>query len=164
MHYAPVNERGGRFWSCNIAVRADRYRAIGGFDEGFTVPHMEDQDLRDRLRLAGAAITWVPAAAVDHPPRRQPPGRLLGLQRAAEVRYLYKHGTKRGLRWPLTRRIASLRLGIIRSLPIGLDSLLAIASLARELWVVQANLTRWEAVARAEFPSPDPVRVAQRGR
>ena len=75
MHYAPVNELGGRFWSCNIAVRGDRFRAVGGFDEGFTVPHMEDQDLRERLRLAGTRIAWVPDAVVDHPPRRQPSGR-----------------------------------------------------------------------------------------
>ena len=164
MHYAPVNTAGGRFWSCNIAVRADRYREIGGFDEGFRVPHMEDQDLRERLRRSGAKIAWVPEAVVDHPPRRQPPGQKLGLLREAEVRYLYKHGWTKPLRWQLTKRIARLRLGIIRSLPVSVDTVLALLSLAAELLVVEKNLTEWERKARAEFPKPDPTRVAQRGR
>lgn len=164
MHYAPVNELGGRFWSCNIAVRNDRFRAVGGFDEGFTVAHMEDQDLRERLRLAGTRIAWVPDAIVDHPPRRQPSGRRLGLLRAAEVRYLYKHGITHPIRWRLTRRIASLRLGIIRGLPLSLDTGRAMLSLASELLVVETQLASWESQAAAEFPTADPTRVAQRGR
>ena len=161
-HYAPVNERGGLFWSCNIAVRTDRFRALGGFDEGFTVAHMEDQDLRERLRIAGVAIPWVPDAVVDHPPRRQPPGRRLGMQRVAEVRYLYKHGAPRPLRWRLLRGIALLRVGIVRSLPWSADSLRALASLTSELWTVQLRLAGWERAARDEFPSPAPTNVAQR--
>lgn len=160
MHYAPVNERGGRFWSCNIAVRAERFRALSGFDEGFTVAHMEDQDLRERLKGAGVTIHWVPEAVVDHAPRRQPSGRTLGLQRAAEVRYLYKHGAPRPVRWRLLRGVASLRVGIVRSLPFTLDSVSALASLASELWAVWSNATDWERAASAEFPVPDPMRVA----
>lgn len=154
MHYAPVNERGGLFWSCNIAVRADRFRAVGGFDEGFTVAHMEDQDLRERLRLHGVVLRWVPAAVVDHPPRRSPPGRRLGMLRAAEVRYLYKHGAPRPVRWKLLRGIASLRVGIIRSLPWSTDSVRALAALAAELRVVVEHGAAWEAAAAAEFPVP----------
>jgi GT2 family glycosyltransferase len=147
-----VNETGGRFWSCNIAIRADRFGAVGGFDEGFSVPHMEDQDLRERLRAAGVTIHWVPEAHVEHPARRQPSGRRLGLLRAAEVRYLYKHGGPRPLRWRLLRRVASLRLGVIRSLPVSADSFRALASLASELWTVQTHLAAWERAAAAEFP------------
>lgn len=151
MHYAPVNETGGWFWSCNIAVRADRFRAFGGFDEGFTVAHMEDQDLRVRLVAAGVDIRWVPGAVVDHPPRRQPSGRALGMLRAAEVRYLVKHGAPTPLRWKLLRGIASLRVGIVRGLPWSLDSLRALGSLASELWTVHRHLGRWERDARREF-------------
>lgn len=154
MHYAPVNERGGLFWSCNIAVRADRFRDVGGFDEGFTVAHMEDQDLRERLRLHGISGRWVPDAVVDHPPRRQPSGRKLGLLRAAEVRYLYKFGAPRPVRWRLLRGVASLRLGIIRSLPWSADSWRALASLAAELTAVLRHGAEWERAAAAEFPVP----------
>lgn len=154
MHYAPVNERGGLFWSCNVAVRADRFREVGGFDEGFTVAHMEDQDLREMLRLRGVGIHWVPDAVVDHPPRRQPSGRRLGLLRAAEVRYLYKHGAPRPVRWRLLRGVASLRVGIVRSLPWSADSLHALRSLASELWTVWRHGEAWERAADAEFPAP----------
>jgi GT2 family glycosyltransferase len=152
MYYAPVNETGGHFWSCNIAMRVDRFGTVGGFDEGFRVPHMEDQDLRERLRAAGVTIAWVPDAHVEHPRRRQPSGRRLGLLREAEVRYLYKHRAPPPLRWRLTRRIASLRLGIIRSHPFGADSLRALGSLLSELLVVQTRLGGWERAAAAEFP------------
>jgi GT2 family glycosyltransferase len=161
MHYAPVNETGGRLWSCNLAVRADRFRAIHGFDEGFTVAHMEDQDLRERLRNSGAQVAWVPAAVVDHPPRRQPSGYRLGLQRVAEVRYLCKHGAPVPLRWRLLRRIARLRIGIIRSLPFGTDSVRALLSLASELLTVQWRFSAWERRARREFPAAAPQSVAQ---
>ncbi len=152
LYYAPVNETGGRFWSCNIAVRAARFRDLGGFDEGFTVPHMEDQDLRERLRAAGARIVWVPGAHVEHPRRRQPDGRRLGMLRAAEVRYRYKHGAPRPVRWRLLYGIVRLRLGIIRSLPWGRDSIAALRSLATELWTVHRHIAEWERAARAEFP------------
>lgn len=154
MHYAPVNERGGLFWSCNVAVRADRFRHVGGFDEGFTVAHMEDQDLRERLRLHGVNIRWVPDAVVDHPPRRSPSGRRLGMLRAAEVRYLYKHGAPRPVRWRLMRGVASMRIGTIRALPWSGDSASALASLAAELGAVFKHGAEWEQAAHAEFPVP----------
>ena len=162
MHYAPVNERGGLFWSCNVAVRAARFRTLGGFDEGFTVAHMEDQDLRERLIGAGVTIPWVPDAVVDHAPRRQPSGRTLGLQRVAEVRYLYKHGAPRPVRWRLLRGVTSLRVGIVRALPFTLDSVRALLSLVRELLTVWSHATDWERAARTEFPAPDPMRVGPR--
>ena len=164
MHYAPVNERGGLFWSCNIAVRAARFRALGGFDEGFRVAHMEDQDLRERIKASGVTIIWVPDAVVDHPPRRQPAGRTLGLQRSAEVRYLYKHGAPRPVRWRLMRGVSSLRVGIVRSLPFTLDSVRALLSLASELFAVWSHAGEWERAALVEFPRPDPGSVAQRAR
>ncbi len=161
MFYAPVNERGGLFWSCNIALRAARFRALGGFDEGFRVAHMEDQDLRERLKAAGVRMQWVPEALVDHPPRRQPSGVKLGMLRAAEVRYLVKHGAPAPLKWRLLRGVASLRLGIVRSLPWSADSLRALGSLLAELGTVEWHFAAWERVARTEFPQPDPTAVAQ---
>jgi GT2 family glycosyltransferase len=152
MYYAPVNESGGRFWSCNIAVRADRFRSVGGFDEGFLVPHMEDQDLRERLNAASVTIHWVPDAHVEHPPRRQPSGRRLGMLRAAEVRYLCKHGAESPVRWRLLGSVVRLRVGIIASLPWSADSFEALRSLASEAWTVLVHSPEWERAARLEFP------------
>lgn len=66
---APINERGGLLWSCNLAVRARVFRELGGFDDMFPSPHLEDVDFRVRARRAGVAMEFVPAATVVHPPR-----------------------------------------------------------------------------------------------
>lgn len=67
---APVNETGGCFWSCNIAVRAAVFRRLGGFDERFPHAAMEDVELRRRLKLAGERIVFLREAGVVHPLRR----------------------------------------------------------------------------------------------
>lgn len=66
---APINERGGFLWSCNLAVRAEVFRQLGGFDSGFPSPHLEDVDFRVRAERAGVPREFVPAATVVHPPR-----------------------------------------------------------------------------------------------
>jgi len=64
---APINTQGGFLWSCNLAVRADLFRRLGGFDEGFPYASMEDVDFARRLRAAGAKEQFVSAAGVCHP-------------------------------------------------------------------------------------------------
>lgn len=66
---APVNETGGFLWSCNLAIRRSLFDAIGGFDENFPSAHMEDVDLRWRLRERGSRVEFVADALVVHPPR-----------------------------------------------------------------------------------------------
>lgn len=66
---APINERGGFLWSCNMAVRATVFRELGGFDPGFPAPHLEDVDFRVRAARAHVPMVFVPAATVVHPPR-----------------------------------------------------------------------------------------------
>ncbi|WP_299437425.1 glycosyltransferase family 2 protein [uncultured Rhodospira sp.] len=48
-----------------LAIRADVYRAMGGFDEAFTVAY-NDVDLCLRLRRAGYAVVWTPGARLVH--------------------------------------------------------------------------------------------------
>jgi GT2 family glycosyltransferase len=67
---APVNETGGCFWSCNIAVERRLFAELGGFDERFPDAAMEDVELRERVRRTGEVIVFVPEAAVVHPWRR----------------------------------------------------------------------------------------------
>ena len=66
---APENEHGGFLWSCNLALARSLFERLGGFDEGFKYPHLEDVDFRLRLGDAGARLAFVPAALVIHPPR-----------------------------------------------------------------------------------------------
>ena len=48
-----------------LAVRAEAYRAVGGFDESFVPAWFEDVDLCARLRDRGAILYW-PAARFRH--------------------------------------------------------------------------------------------------
>ena len=150
--HSPENTTGGVLWSCNFAIDRARFDATGGFDEGFTFPHMEDADLRERLLAAGEKLTWVGEARVDHPPRRLPSGARLGATREAEVRYFYKHGASRPVRWRMMRDIALSRLVSIRTHPKGVDSLLALGALAAELWHMLRHAASWERASAREFP------------
>ncbi len=158
LFHAPINEDGGRLWSCNFLASAEAFTRVGGFDEAFRFPHMEDQDLRIRFEQAGYRIRFVREATVDHPPRRQPDGGRLGAHREAEVRFMYKHGARRPVGPALLRRIARYRLGVIRHTPKSFDSMRAAWSLTRELSHVAVHLRGWEARYAAEFP---PVRAAK---
>lgn len=150
--HAPINESGGRLWSCNFMISAARFAAVGGFDEAFRFPHMEDQDLRVRLERAGAHAVFVPGAVVNHPPRRQPDGAQLGAYREAEVRFHVKHYGRPERRATLLARVARYRLGVIRNTPKSPDSIAALWSLGRELAHVAGHVGAWERSARAEFP------------
>lgn len=66
---SPVNEYGGLMWSCNFAVERRFFFELGGFDERFPFPHLEDVDLRLRLDDRQEPYPFVPEALVEHPPR-----------------------------------------------------------------------------------------------
>jgi GT2 family glycosyltransferase len=52
--------------SCNVAVPADAYRALGGFNPEFPDAAAEDRDLCDRWRARGLRMAYVPDAVVYH--------------------------------------------------------------------------------------------------
>jgi glycosyltransferase involved in cell wall biosynthesis len=153
LYHAPINETGGRLWSCNFLVAAPFFSALGGFDEAFRFPHMEDQDLRERIVSRGEPIAFVRDALVNHPRRRQPGGAQLGAYRESEVRYLYKHGARRPVKAELLERIVRYRIGVIRSTPKSFDSVLALWSLAAETAFVLRHIAEWERRYAAEFPA-----------
>ncbi len=66
---APLNKDGGFLWSCNLAIARPLFLELGGFDEKFPYPHMEDVDLRMRIEDRGVRFDFVPQATVDHLPR-----------------------------------------------------------------------------------------------
>jgi GT2 family glycosyltransferase len=58
---------GGRFFpSNNLAVAADRFRAVGGFDAAFAFPAGEDRDFGERWQLRGFRLVHAPEAIVRH--------------------------------------------------------------------------------------------------
>lgn len=90
----PVNLSGGCFWSANIAVRADVFRSLGGFDEQFVLAAQEDQDLKIRIEQF-AKIPFVASSVVRHPVRIVPVGDLLRRipgRNASLIAFQGKHG------------------------------------------------------------------------
>jgi GT2 family glycosyltransferase len=54
------------FTSNNLALPAELFRTLGGFDASFPLAAAEDRDFCDRLARAGHRLTYVPAAEVVH--------------------------------------------------------------------------------------------------
>lgn len=54
------------FTSNNLAVPADAFRDVGGFDSSFPLPAAEDRELCLRWRCGGRRLTYVPEAVVLH--------------------------------------------------------------------------------------------------
>jgi GT2 family glycosyltransferase len=91
----PINRTGGPLWSCNFAVRRDFFTSLGGFDEMFPAPYLEDVDFQLRAVAASAQIKFVPEATVEHP-WRQMRGASFVRAQANSIRYfIQKHPQSR---------------------------------------------------------------------
>ena len=65
-HYNPDPENARFFASNNMAMSAEEFRRLRGFDEGFDLHACEDRDLCDRWRHAGRRMVYAPDAVVRH--------------------------------------------------------------------------------------------------
>jgi GT2 family glycosyltransferase len=65
-HYNADPDDAQFFTSNNLAVPADRFRALGGFDPAFPEAAGEDRDFCDRWLREGYRMTYVPEARVIH--------------------------------------------------------------------------------------------------
>jgi GT2 family glycosyltransferase len=65
-HYNADAAHGRFFTSNNLAMSADLFRRIGGFDTSFPRAAAEDRDLCDRLVSAGHPIVYLPDAVIRH--------------------------------------------------------------------------------------------------
>lgn len=61
-----ANSAASTFWAGCGAVRKERFRTLGGFDESFPRPSIEDVEFGLRLRNAGGSIRLDPAIQVTH--------------------------------------------------------------------------------------------------
>jgi GT2 family glycosyltransferase len=66
-HESPLNLSGGLLWSCNFGVKRHLFLQLGGFDENFPFPAMEDMDLQLRLGELGYTSIFLSDACVEHP-------------------------------------------------------------------------------------------------
>jgi GT2 family glycosyltransferase len=104
---APANAVGGNLWSCNFVIDRALFKEIGGFDENFKFPYLEDVDFRYRVTQK-EPITFVREAIVIHPWRRRPPFEHMGKQVSAH-RYFYKKHQQRSLKHKFMRFLAFWR-------------------------------------------------------
>lgn len=140
---APQNDRGGRWWTCNLAVRRTAFDALGGFDERFSAPHMEDADFRDRAFAAGLAWHFTPLAVIDHPPRRERWGTAWAPIHFAEVLFHRIHSQPFSLSRSL-RSVARVRLRAVARAPLSRDGLSALLSLPVELLQMLWSWSSWQ--------------------
>jgi len=84
-HYNANPEDSRFFSSNNIALDADAYRALGGFDEGFNILACEDRELCDRWRAAGGRMLYERDAVVRH-------AHPLGLRSFVKQHFTYGRG------------------------------------------------------------------------
>jgi GT2 family glycosyltransferase len=159
LYHAPVNLSGGYLWSCNMLIRRSTFEELGGFDEEFRYPAMEDVDLRERLVREGHHFEFVPEAMVDHPARRLASGRRLARYHESAVYHWYKAGHRRVVAFTVIYRIIYARMSAIRRHRLGGDTLRAVASLLLELGETVLRLPLWEWRYRRRFrPQAGPAR------
>jgi len=68
--HSVANVHGGSYWSCNLAIRRERFHTIGGFDEDFLDPAGEDMEFAHRYHAHHLRSKFFPEALVYHPVRR----------------------------------------------------------------------------------------------
>ena len=141
---APINLTGGWLWSCNIMVGKVVFAALGGFDENFPHPHMEDTDFRERLKQIGHSFLFVGGATIDHPPRRVAWGPQRGAAQESEIMWYYKCGKSGFAGMRILKRTLGFRLRTIKNNPPSVDTALAIASLFCELLYLATKVRAWE--------------------
>lgn len=148
---APINLSGGYLWSCNFFIRRSLFLELGGFDESYPFPFMEDVDFRERIK--DLALTWkfVPEALVDHPPRKAAFGARKGAQHESYFLFWYKRGNRGSIFGYLMWRIFCDRLKAVLKNSLGVDSLVALGSMVMELRHVYLNGRRWESRYRAKY-------------
>ena len=114
--HAPLNDRGGCLWSCNILIARALFEKIGGFDERFPYAAMEDVDLRYRLDRLGERQVFVEGARVVHPYRTFADWSHLARHRKSMAIYLQIHPEERAT-YGAVYYFRAFALAIVREIP-----------------------------------------------
>jgi GT2 family glycosyltransferase len=98
-HYRLPDQNAPRFFtSNNLAVSANLFRQMGGFDTTMPLAGGEDREFCERWRLAGRPLHFVPGAVVYH-------AHPLNLRRFWRQHFNYGRGA-----WQFRQRVAGVKL------------------------------------------------------
>lgn len=143
LQHSPINMTGGYLWSCNMMINRSFFTYLKGFDENFRYPHLEDVDLRERIKIHGYKFMFIKKAIVIHPQKRLPYGEEIGKFQECTVYYWLKNNEDSSIVRIFMLTIYS-RLVRITRFPIQLDSLLAFDSLLKELIYIFKHWHFWK--------------------
>jgi GT2 family glycosyltransferase len=87
----PLNERGGLLLSCNFAIQRSLFEQIGGFNEVFPFPAMEDVEIYTRLRKSGIEPLFIKDALVLHPWRPRKNSKYVSQHAQSVAKYVHLH-------------------------------------------------------------------------
>ena len=150
LYQAPVNLTGGYLWSCNFSIRSSLFQDVGGFESDFQMPTIEDIDFYERLCQRGEKSKFVPAAVVDHPPRKIHSGWQTGKIYEAKVQRLNKYG-RYGQSFFTYLQHLKHQLFSLRQFGLHRDLFPAFCALLVESAYVIPRLSAWEKKYQARY-------------
>jgi GT2 family glycosyltransferase len=112
---APVNETGGKLWSCNFAIRRELFVLINGFDDRYPFPAMEDIDLHWRVKKH-SQVLFMRDARVWHAFEKRLGWKVMKHHALSLMLYLHIHGLKETERGPVFFLKTAVRVLIFRSM------------------------------------------------
>jgi len=142
LDYAPINITGGHLWSCNFCIQKQLYVQIGGFDQLFIYPHMDDIDFKTRLLAEEKSILFVPKATVVHPWRKITSGIKLGKYQEMYVLYHEKHNKPYNI-LKLLKEIILFHFSMLRKSSLISDITIIFKSTLEHLIIVVFSWRKW---------------------
>lgn len=150
IEHAPVNTRGGNLWSCNFLIQRELFLSMGGFDENFRYPHLEDVDFRERLKQAEVKVQFVSDAFVVHPWRSIRDGIKLGYYQEMAVYFAQKWHKEITLS-KLLMAITQTHYGMAKGYFLKMDVFQAIKVWLEHMFVVIIKFRYWKSLYARKF-------------
>ena len=142
LEYAPCNYNGGNLWSCNFAIHKSVFKEVGGFDENFKYPHLEDTDLKRRIDSTNRKIIFAVDATVLHPWRKIN-GKSLGRNEEMSIYFSSKYGENSSFVNYL-KRIAGHHMKMMKRTLFTYEIFQAIKITSQHLGIVILNFHKWK--------------------
>jgi GT2 family glycosyltransferase len=126
-----------------MAVNKSVFEQLGGFDEAFPFPHLEDVDFKERVIAEGCKIKFVDRAIVDHPPRKYHTFKKLALTHESEIYFFAKKRQAISL-YTMCKMVAMVKARTIRKHLSHPDTFVYFLSSVYDLCYIVFNFGVWK--------------------